>query len=59
MRLSKSLITKFQQTHVEKFGYAISDDVAEAELLELAELVAIATRNYCPADKEDAKQNED
>ncbi|MDB5184378.1 MAG: hypothetical protein JWN38_186 [Candidatus Saccharibacteria bacterium] len=41
MRLSEPLIAKFQQAHLEEFGEAISVETAEAELLDLAELVLI------------------
>jgi hypothetical protein len=41
MRLSEDLITKFQVTYFEKFTEHISLETAEAELLDLAELVRI------------------
>ena len=44
MLLSESLITKFQQAYLEEYGEAISAEVAEAELLGLAELVEIASK---------------
>jgi hypothetical protein len=40
--LSQGLISRFQKTHIEKFGKQISLEVAESELLGLAELVRIA-----------------
>ena len=46
MRLSEPLIAKFQQAHLEEFGYAISVETAEAELLGLAELVEITVRTH-------------
>jgi hypothetical protein len=44
MQLSESLIAKFQQAHLEEFGYAISAERAEVELLELAELIRLTVR---------------
>lgn len=41
MRLSEGLIAKFQQRHLEVFGELIPPDMAEADLLDLAELVLI------------------
>jgi len=49
MQLSKPLIAKFQQAHLEEFGEAISAEAAETELLGLAELVEIAGHTYRPA----------
>jgi hypothetical protein len=41
MRLSEGLIAKFQKRHLEVFGEHIPPETAEAELLNLAELVLI------------------
>jgi|GEM_PF-3278865 len=41
MLLSDGLIAKFQRRYVEAFGEHIPSDIAEAELLDLAELVLI------------------
>lgn len=59
MRLSEPLIAKFQQAHLEEFGYAISVEAAEAELLGLAELVEITGRTCRPAESgaEDGEEN--
>jgi len=51
MRLSDPLIARFQQAHLEEFGYAISTERAEAELQELAELIRLTVR----PDNKDAK----
>lgn len=56
MQLSKTLIAKFQQAHLEEFGYAISTERAEAELLELAELIRLTVR---PANKDTKVRDED
>lgn len=42
MLLSEDLITKFRNAYKEEYGEDIAPDVAEAELLGLAELVKIA-----------------
>jgi hypothetical protein len=55
MQLSESLIAKFQQAHLEEFGYAISTEQAEAELIELAELVRLTVRS----DNKDTKAIEE
>ena len=52
MRLSNDLIAKFQQTYLDEFGQAISAETAEAELLELAELVEITGRTHQLADSD-------
>lgn len=59
MLLSESLIAEFQRTHLEKFGYAISAEVAAKELSELAELIEITayTRRDNTANG-DVKQDE-
>lgn len=58
MLLSESLIAKFQQAHLEEFGYAISIQAAEAELLGLAELVEITGSAYQPTgNDEDGEEN--
>ena len=44
MRLSDGLIAEFQKRHLEAFGETISAEKAEAELLSLAEIVAITNR---------------
>jgi len=44
-RLSASLIAKFQKRYFETFSEKISPDVAEVELLGLAELIRITMRN--------------
>lgn len=44
MRLSKDLISKFQERYFETFDEQILPEVAEAELLELAELIKLTTR---------------
>ncbi len=41
MRLSTGLIAEFQKRHFEKFGEHISSEKAEADLLDLAELIRI------------------
>jgi hypothetical protein len=41
MQLSEGLIAEFQKRHLEVFGERISPENAEAELLDLAELVRI------------------
>jgi len=41
MRLSADLISRFQRRYLEVFGEQITPDIAEAELLDLAELVLI------------------
>jgi hypothetical protein len=41
MQLSEGLIAEFQKRHFEVFGEHISPETAEAELLDLAELVRI------------------
>lgn len=51
MQLSAGLIAKFQQAHVKEFGYAISAEVAETELISLAELLEITAHTHRPADK--------
>jgi len=43
MRLSEDLITRFQKSYFEKFGRNISIGEAEAELIELAELIRITS----------------
>lgn len=48
MQLSESLIAQFQQAHLEEFGEAISAEVAETELLGLAELVEITGHTHSP-----------
>lgn len=58
MQLSEPLIAKFQQAHFEEFGYTISAETAEAELLGLAELVEITGRTRRPAES-DAEDRED
>lgn len=55
MKLSDTLIAKFQQAHLEEFGYAISVERAEAELLELAELIRLTAR----PDNKDTKSSEE
>jgi hypothetical protein len=55
MRLSEPLIAKFQQAHLEEFGYAIPAERAEAELLELAELIRLTVR----LDNKDTKVREE
>ncbi len=59
MRLSEPLIAKFQQAHLEEFGYAISAEAAETELLGLAELVEITGHTYRPTDQgvKDGEEN--
>ncbi len=52
MRLSEPLIAKFQQAHLEEFGYAISVEAAEAELLGLAELIEITQQSAKTTDEE-------
>ena len=42
MRLSSTLISKFQQAYLEAFGEVISPEAAERDLLDLAELLRIA-----------------
>lgn len=44
MRLSASLIAKFQKRYFETFGEAITAELAESELLSLAELVEITRK---------------
>ena len=44
MQLSSTLISRFQQAHLEAFGEAISSEAAERDLLDLAELLRIAHR---------------
>jgi hypothetical protein len=44
LRLSASLIAKFQKKYFETFAEKISPDAAEVELLGLAELIRITTR---------------
>lgn len=56
MKLSDPLIAKFQQAHLEEFGYAISTERAETELLELAELIRLTVR---PANKDTKAREED
>lgn len=46
MRLSESLVSKFQQAHLEEFGQVISAEMAEMELLELAELIDITSQTH-------------
>lgn len=41
MRLSEGLIAEFQKRYLATFGEQISPETAEAELLDLAELVRI------------------
>lgn len=43
MRLSSNLITEFQDRHSKIFGEYISPETAEMDLLNLAELVRIAS----------------
>lgn len=59
MQLSESLITKFQQAHLEEFGYPISAEAAETELLGLAELVEITGHMHRPASKNTKDGEED
>lgn len=49
MQLSESLITQFQQAHLEEFGVAISAEVAEADLLGLVGLIEITGHTHSPA----------
>lgn len=56
MRLSDPLIAKFQQAHLEEFGYAITTERAEAELMELAELIRLTAR---PTNKDTKVREED
>lgn len=59
MQLSESLITQFQQAHLEEFGEIITAEAAEAELIGLAELVEITGHTHSPtADgTEDGEEN--
>lgn len=41
MRLSLDLVAEFQEQHLKTFGEPISPEVAELELLGLAELIRI------------------
>jgi len=41
MTLNKILVNKFQTLHLEKFGEALSYDIAEHQLQELADLVRL------------------
>ena len=41
MRLRAALVKEFQELHFKKFGEVISPEVAELELLSLAELIRI------------------
>ena len=43
MRLSEDLITRFQKKYLEEFGKNLSLGEAEAELMELAELIRITS----------------
>lgn len=52
MQLSEPLITKFQEAYLEEYGEAISPEVAEAELLGLAELVEITSKKVQKITKE-------
>jgi hypothetical protein len=57
MRLSEGLIAKFQKMHLEVVGARISPETAEAELLDLAELVLIMQPVSVIAD-EDGRNDE-
>jgi len=65
MRLSENLITRFQKKHLEKFGKNLSLGEAEAELMELAEIIRITSHlfkdkkeeNY--GDKADKRSRQD
>lgn len=52
MQLSQRLIAKFQKVYLEHYDEVISAEVAEAELLSLAELVAITQKPIKPITKE-------
>lgn len=43
MRFSEDLITSFQKRYYEKFGKNLSIGQAEAELIELAELIRVTS----------------
>jgi len=53
MLLSKSLITKFQEAHLEEYGEEVSAEIAEAELLGLAELVELTSKSIKEMEIED------
>lgn len=59
MRLSDPLIAKFQQAYLEEFGETISAEIAETELLGLAELVEITghTNHLNNNNMEDGEKN--
>lgn len=52
MQLSLALVAEFQDLHLKKFGEPILPEVAELELLSLAELVRI-TQPVKPKENED------
>ena len=53
MLLSESLITKFQEAYLEEYGEEVSAEVAEAELLGLAELVELTSKSIKEMEIED------
>jgi hypothetical protein len=57
MLLSKNLITKFQEAYLEKYGEEVSAELAEAELLGLAELVELTSKSIKEMENEDEKEN--
>lgn len=59
MLLSESLITKFQEAYLEEYGEEVSAEVAEAELLGLAELVELTSKSIKEINKENEDEKED
>ena len=52
-------ITKFQEAYLEEYGEEVSAEVAEAELLGLAELVELTSKSIKEINKENEDEKED